>query len=130
MGMHACSVTQLCLTLCDLMDCSLPGSSIPGIFQARILESAAIFYFLSAIILYIIVCICQSQSPNLSLPSFSLVTLSLFSIAVTLFGKEILCTIFGFHIQVIIVFSDFTQYDHLWVHPCCCKWHYFILFYG
>ena len=31
-------VAQLCLTLCDPMDCSLPGSSIHGIFQARILE--------------------------------------------------------------------------------------------
>ena len=26
--------------------------------------------------------------------------------------------------------SDFTQYDNLWVHPCCCKWHCLILFYG
>ena len=30
-------VTQLCPTLCNPMDCSLPGSSIHGIFQARIL---------------------------------------------------------------------------------------------
>ena len=37
-------VAQLCLTLCDPMDCSLPGSSIRGIFQARILEWVAIFY--------------------------------------------------------------------------------------
>ena len=36
-------VTQLCLTLGDSMDCSLPGSSIHGIFQARILEWVAIF---------------------------------------------------------------------------------------
>ena len=35
-------VTQLCLTLCDPMDCSLPGSSVHGIFQARILEWVAI----------------------------------------------------------------------------------------
>ena len=28
-------VTQLCLTLCDPMDCSLPGSTVHGIFQAR-----------------------------------------------------------------------------------------------
>ena len=27
-----------CPVLCDTMDCSLPGSSIPGTFQARILE--------------------------------------------------------------------------------------------
>ena len=32
-------VAQSCLTLCDPMDCSLPGSSIHGIFQARVLES-------------------------------------------------------------------------------------------
>ena len=31
-------VTQSCLTLCDPMDCSSPGSSIHGILQARILE--------------------------------------------------------------------------------------------
>ena len=35
-------VTQLCLTLCDLMDYSLPGSSVHGILQARILEWVAI----------------------------------------------------------------------------------------
>ena len=37
-------VTQLCTTLCDLMDCSLPGSSIHGIFQARVLEWVAISF--------------------------------------------------------------------------------------
>ena len=33
---------QSCPTLCDPMDCSLPGSSIHGIFQARVLEWGAI----------------------------------------------------------------------------------------
>ena len=33
-----CLVTQSCPTLCDPMDCSLPGSSVHGILQARILE--------------------------------------------------------------------------------------------
>ena len=37
-------VTQSCPTLCDLMDCILPGSSIHGIFQARVLEWVAIFF--------------------------------------------------------------------------------------
>ena len=37
-------VTQLCLTLCDPLDCSLPGSSIHGIFQARILEWVAVSF--------------------------------------------------------------------------------------
>ena len=31
-------VTQLCSTLCNPMDCSPPGSSVHGIFQARILS--------------------------------------------------------------------------------------------
>ena len=35
-------VAQLCLTLCDPMDCGLPDSSVHGIFQARILEWVAI----------------------------------------------------------------------------------------
>ena len=34
-------VAQSCLTLCDAMDCSLPGSSVHGILQARILEWVA-----------------------------------------------------------------------------------------
>ena len=37
-------VTQLCPTLSDLMDCSLPGSSVHGIFQARVLEWGAIAF--------------------------------------------------------------------------------------
>ena len=37
-------VTQSCLTLCDPTDCSPPGSSIHGIFQARILEWVAISF--------------------------------------------------------------------------------------
>ena len=37
-------VAQLCLTLCSPMDCSPPGSSVHGIFQARILEWVAISY--------------------------------------------------------------------------------------
>jgi len=37
-------VAQLCLTLSDPMDYSLPGSSIHGIFQARVLEWGAIAF--------------------------------------------------------------------------------------
>ena len=37
-----CLVTQSCLTICDSMDCSSPGSSIHGILQARILDWVAI----------------------------------------------------------------------------------------
>ena len=35
---YGCSVAQSCLTPCEPMDCSLPGSSVHGSFQARILE--------------------------------------------------------------------------------------------
>ena len=37
-------VAQSCRTLCDPMDCSLPGSSVLGIFQARVLEWVAISF--------------------------------------------------------------------------------------
>ena len=38
-------VAQSCPTLCDQMNCSLPGSSGHGIFQARVLEWVAISFF-------------------------------------------------------------------------------------
>ena len=43
-----CSVAHSCQTLCDSMDCSLPGSSVHRIFQARIVEWVEVFtqYFL------------------------------------------------------------------------------------
>ena len=43
-------VAQSCLTLCNPMDCSLPGSSAHGIFQARVLEWGA------KVILFMIPC--------------------------------------------------------------------------
>ena len=44
-------VSQSCLTPSDPMDCSLPGSSIHGIFQARVLEWVAIaFSVMSAVV--------------------------------------------------------------------------------
>ena len=39
-----CEVTQSCPTLCNPMDCNLPGSSVHGIFQARILEWVVISF--------------------------------------------------------------------------------------
>ena len=39
-----CLVAKSCLTLCDPMDCSPPGSSVHGISQARIVEWDAIFF--------------------------------------------------------------------------------------
>ena len=55
-------VAQSCPTLSDPMDCSLPGSSVHGIFQARVLEWVAIAFsnimysiMLKLIILYCII---------------------------------------------------------------------------
>ena len=44
MGEGEGEVAQSCLTLCDPMDCSLPGSSVHGILQARMLEWIAISF--------------------------------------------------------------------------------------
>ena len=38
-------VAQSCPTLCDSLDCSLPGSSVYGILQARVLEWVAMLFF-------------------------------------------------------------------------------------
>ena len=40
----AAKLLQLCLTLCDPIDGSTPGSPVPGILQARILELVAISF--------------------------------------------------------------------------------------
>ena len=40
----AAKLLQSCLTLCDPIDCLLPGSSVPGILQARTLEWVAISF--------------------------------------------------------------------------------------
>ncbi|CAI9164767.1 unnamed protein product [Rangifer tarandus platyrhynchus] len=42
--MHESEVAQSCPTLRDPMDCSLPGSSVQGVFQARVLEWVAIAF--------------------------------------------------------------------------------------
>ena len=45
MQQHAAAKSlQSCPTLCDPMECSLPGSSIHGIFQTRVLEWGAIAF--------------------------------------------------------------------------------------
>ena len=44
MATNVVLVTQSCPVLCDPMDCSPPGSSVPGILQARTLEWVAISF--------------------------------------------------------------------------------------
>ena len=56
LGYFCCLVTKVCLTFCDPMDCSLPGSSVHGIFQARILEQVVISFSRGSLILGIWYC--------------------------------------------------------------------------
>ena len=103
-------ITQSCLTLLHPMDCSLPGSSIHGIFQARVLEWDAIAFssamqqiliiyvyvcvcypvsFQQLSILYVVVYICQSRFPSLSHPTPLLVLIHLFSVCVSVSALQI-----------------------------------------
>ena len=61
--------TQSCPTLHDPMDCSLSGSSVHGIFQARILEWGAIAFFID---IYIYTSIFTSQTIYIDIHEFPL----------------------------------------------------------
>ena len=54
-------VSQSCLTLRDPMDCSLPGSSVHGIFQARVLEWGAIAFSEYHLLLLLLLLSCFSH---------------------------------------------------------------------
>ena len=58
-------VAQLCPTPSDPMDCSLPGSSVHGIFQARVLEWGAIAF--STLSFYLLHLVGLSLGPSLLL---------------------------------------------------------------
>ena len=58
-------VAQSCLTLSDPMDCSLLGSSVHGIFQARVLEWGAIAFSILCIVFFFNLC-----SISIVIPSF------------------------------------------------------------
>ena len=57
-------VAQLCPTLCDPMDYSLPGSSVHGIFQARVLEWAAIAFSLWSLTTLRVATMWAAQGPD------------------------------------------------------------------
>ena len=57
-----CSAAQSCPALCEPMDCSLPGSSVHGIFQARILEWVAISWYYFLIMLQCLKSVLVTQS--------------------------------------------------------------------
>ena len=80
-------VAQSCPTLCDPMDSSLPGFSVHGIFQARVLEWVVIS--LTSLFIYFLCNKFASASPKLpfhfSLPASLLATRSLFCMSMNLF---------------------------------------------
>ena len=53
-GKSESEVAQSCPTLSDPMDCSLPGSSVHGIFQARVLEWGAIAFSITSALLLLL----------------------------------------------------------------------------
>ena len=58
-------VYQSCLILSDPIDCSVPGSSVHGIFQARVLEWVSIAFFViiaSYMYIYIWICFIKAQT--------------------------------------------------------------------
>ena len=62
-------VAQSCPTLSDPMDCSPPGSSVHGIFQARVLEWGAIAFSIDELSLWVFKwkCLLGSQDTGLEL---------------------------------------------------------------
>ena len=56
-------VAQSCPTICDPMDCSLPGSSVQGVFQARILEWVAIIELLTETKLSYVKIVAKKRKP-------------------------------------------------------------------
>ena len=52
--MPTCSITQACPTLCSRIDYSLPGSSVQGIFQARILKWVFIFLLQGILLIQVV----------------------------------------------------------------------------
>ena len=65
-------VTQSCPTLCNPMDCSLPGSSVHGIFQARVPEWGAIAFSDGKLGTREIVCLTVLTKPNFYLYGMAL----------------------------------------------------------
>ena len=61
---------QSCPTLRDPMDCSLPGSSVHGILQARVLEQGAIAFSDKPIIVQYHIADCVTWVPRLTLLNF------------------------------------------------------------
>ena len=111
-------VAQSCPTLSDPMDCSLPGSSVHGIFQARALEWGAIafsWWCTYVCISSICVCGCICNSWVIWWKCFPLVPISYFSIVLFIYEQSLKSILTEITCQwdQIIRFSDITSGDPL-----------------
>ena len=95
-------VTQLCPTLCNAMDCSLPGSSIHEIFQARALEWVAIAFSIVFLVFLVTILYKQIQTVFTLFPHFLLYIMDLRFIHI------IACIICSFLLLSIIPFYGCT----------------------
>ena len=108
-----------------------------GLYRVLSRVPCAIQQVLVVCLFYIQECVyVNPHLPTYPSPPYPLVTTSLFSTSVTLFlsCKQVhfyhflYSTYKQYHMMfVFLCLTYFTQYDNLQVHPCCCKWHYFIL---
>ena len=80
-------VAQSCLTVSDPMDCSPPGSSIHGIFQARVLEWGATAFSINGIYLTVILLIYLAASG----PSCGMQNLSLWCSGSAVEAQRLIC---------------------------------------
>ena len=112
-------VAQSCLTPSDPMDCSLPGSSTHGIFQARILEWGAIAFSDGMYEIYININVNKTlYEMRFMLCCFMITSSCLFLIcwsytALLFFGFPILCFFQYYLSRSLRNFILFLFFDHL-----------------
>ena len=103
-------VAQSCLTPSDPMDCSLPGPSVHGIFQARVLEWVAIAFSVCSLLIPYLRTVSSAGQPN---GPVSLLKEGTFNVFLELFDccslAKIVYVIFLFFVLSAYPFCSFTH---------------------
>ena len=106
-------VTQLCPTLSDPMDCSLPGSSVHGIFEARVLEWGAIA-FSNRSDQFVLKILCtmpiHPSFPSLELLSFCFVSVCWFYSLEFFISQNVIYNSWNRSVCSLFRLPSFTQY--------------------